>query len=42
MMETSPDFSNETSQIEYFCQILGSRVVITKKAHIEYAGEGVK
>ena len=42
MMDNSPDFSNELSQLEYFCQELGSRAVITPKFHVEYAGEGVK
>ena len=42
MMDNSPDFSNELSQLEYFCQELGSRAVITPKFHAEYAGEGVK
>ena len=42
MMETSPYFSNEVSQLEYFCPELGARSVITTKFHAEYAGKGVE
>ena len=41
-METSPDFTNEVSQLEYFCQELGARVVIATKFHEEYASEGIE
>ncbi len=41
-LETCTDFANEQTQLEYVCSSLGVRVLITKKYHAEYAGEGIK
>ena len=42
LLENCTDFKNETSQLEYLCEALGVRAVITTKYHAEYAGEGVE
>ena len=36
------DFQSEKSQLEYVCESLGARVLITTKYHAEYAGEGIE
>ena len=36
------DFQSERSQLEYVCESLGARVLITTKYHAAYAGEGIK
>jgi hypothetical protein len=36
------DFMSEQSQLEYVCDSIGARVIITTKYHCEYAGEGVE
>ena len=40
-METSTDYENEVSQIEYVCQELDAQVLLTTKFHAEYAGEDI-
>ncbi len=42
LMGSSTDFANERSQLEYVCQSLGVKALITTKYHAEYAGKGIK
>ncbi len=42
MMANCPDFLNEMSQLEYVCQQLGTKTIITTKYHAEFAGEGIE
>ena len=42
MMETSPYFANEVSQLEYFCQELGTRALINTKFHAYYSSKGIE
>ncbi len=42
MMANCPDFVNEMSQLEYVCQQLGTKTIITTKYHAEFAGEGIE
>ena len=42
MMETSPNYANELSQLEYVCQELGAQAVITATFHAEYANKGIE
>lgn len=41
MMTNCPDFLNETSQLEYTCQQLGTKTIITTEYHAEFEGEGI-
>ena len=42
LLEACTDFTNEKTQLEYVCDCLGVKVVITTKYHAEYAGEGIE
>jgi hypothetical protein len=42
LLENCTDFMNEKTQLEYICECLGGRAVITTKYHCEYAGEGIE
>ncbi len=42
LMGTCTDFANEKSQLEFVCQNLGIKALITTKYHAEYAGEGIE
>ena len=42
MMTNCLDFLNEMSQLEYVCQQLGTKTIITTKHHAEFAGEGIE
>ena len=42
MMETPSGCANELSRLDYVCQELGARSLITKKFHVEYSVEGIE
>lgn len=42
LLANCTDFLSEQSQLEYVCESLGVRALITTKYHAEYAGEGVE
>ena len=42
LLENCADFKNEKTQLEYVCESLGGRAIITTKYHCEYAGEGIE
>jgi hypothetical protein len=41
-MGSCSDFADEKSQLEYVCQSLGVKALITTKYHTKYAGEGIE
>ena len=42
MLKSQPDFANKVSQLEFFAQSLGARVIIITQYYAKYAGEGIK
>ena len=42
LLENCTDFMNEKTQLEYICECLGGRAIITTKYHCEFAGEGIE
>jgi len=42
LIASCTDFQTEKSQLEYVCESLGAKALITTKYHAEYAGEGIE
>mmetsp|Transcript_383 Transcript_383/g.861 ORF Transcript_383/g.861 Transcript_383/m.861 type:complete len:956 (-) Transcript_383:398-3265(-) len=42
LIASCTDFQTEKSQLEYVCESLGAKALITTKYHAEYAGEGTE
>ena len=42
MLEQCHDFLHEKTQLEYVCEQLGVKALITTKYHCEFAGEGIE